>query len=458
MPVVKVLVIDDEKMIRWSMEQTLKAAGYEVFTAGSAAEGMQMFRQEIPEVIFLDIRLPDEDGLQFLKKIREEENGKETAVIVMTAYGEIRSAVEAMRLGAYDYLKKPFDFDELEVIVGKALETTRLRQEVVELRWERKKPYGLENIIGQSEKMEQVLSLVERIAQSDATTVLIQGESGTGKDLIARAIHYQSRRADKPFMDISCTAMPETLFESELFGYEKGAFTDARAMKKGLLELADGGTVFLDEVGDVPLVSQAKLLKIIENKTFKRLGGTVDKHVDVRFIVATNRELEQAVKEKKFRDDLYYRLKVIPIYLSPLREKREDIPLLLHYFMEKYNRECRKNFRRVSEEALHFLMHYHWPGNVRELKNLVERVMILEKGDEIRLEYLPPEMTVKGQTHLMAQALHIIPPGGISLEEVERDLVCQALEVAQGNQTKAAQLLGIGRDALRYRMEKFGLR
>ena len=449
----KVLVIDDERMIGWSIEQTLQAAGCEVFVAETGTEGMALFRQLLPDVAFLDLRLPDSDGLTLLKAMKAE-NGEDTAVVVMTAFGEIRTAVEAMRLGAFDYLKKPFDFDELEVIVRKALETTHLQREVGEIRQERKKTYGLENVVGQSEKMRQVMNLLERVARSDATTVLLRGENGTGKDLFARAIHYGSRRSDGPFLDISCTAMPETLFESELFGYEKGAFTDAKTTKRGLLELADGGTLFLDEVGDMPLVSQAKFLKVLETRRFKRLGGMVDHQIDIRIIAATNADLEAAVREGRFREDLYYRLKVIPIVLPPLRERPEDIPLLLAHYMAKYNAEFRKNFSRVSDDALRLLMAYRWPGNVRELKNLVERILILEKGDTILPEHLPPEMTVPAESALPPS--YALPPRGVSLDEVEKDLVRQALEAAKGNQTRAAQLLGISRDQLRYRMQKFG--
>ncbi|MBI4514620.1 MAG: sigma-54-dependent Fis family transcriptional regulator [Deltaproteobacteria bacterium] len=472
MPKAKVLVIDDESMIRWSVEQTLRAADYEVASAESAAEGTALFRELAPDVVFLDLRLPDGDGLTVLKSLKDEA-GSEVAVIIMTAFGEIRTAVEATRLGAYDYLKKPFDFNELEVIVEKALETISLRREVGELRQERKKAYSWENIIGKSERMRQVLGLVEKVAQSDAATVLLRGENGTGKDLFARAIHYCSRRADGPFLDISCTAMPETLFESELFGYEKGAFTDAKATKRGLLELASGGTLFLDEVGDMPLVSQAKFLKFIESKQFKRLGGTVDHHVDIRIVAATNADLESAVREGRFREDLYYRLKVIPIVLPPLRERRDDIPALLHHYMAKYNAEFRKSFRKISAEALKLLVAYPWPGNVRELRNLLERILILERGDTILPEHLPPEITTPGalagasvlppgSDPASAAAVwptsntYRLPPAGISLEEVEKEFVRQSLEIAEGNQTRAAQLLGISRDALRYRMQKFG--
>ncbi|HVN83278.1 MAG TPA: sigma-54 dependent transcriptional regulator [Candidatus Binatia bacterium] len=456
----KVLVIDDESMIRWSIEQTLRAAGCEVSAAETATEGMALFRHQQPDVVFLDLRLPDTDGLSLLKEIKQESS--ETAVILMTAFGEIRTAVEAMRLGAFDYLRKPFDFNELEVLVERAIETTHLKREVGELRQERKKAYRLENIVGESEKMKQVLNRLEKIAESEASTVLVRGENGTGKDLFARAIHYRSRRADGPFLDLSCTAMPETLLESELFGYEKGAFTDAKAMKRGLLELADGGSLFLDEVGDMPLVSQAKFLKVIENKQFKRLGGTVDLRVDIRIIAATNVDLEAAVRTGRFREDLFYRLNVIPITLPPLRQRVEDIPLLLQHYVGKYNAEFRKNFRSVDPEALRLLVAYAWPGNVRELRNLVERILILEKGDTLLPEHLPPEITTATPTSLTPAGVRPsdgqfrLPPTGISLEEVEKEFVRQSLQLAEGNQTRAAQLLGISRDALRYRLQKFG--
>jgi len=454
MTATKVLVIDDEQMIRWSIVQTLSKAGFDVSEAETAAEALARFRAVLPQVVFLDLRLPDDNGLNVLEKIKQEE-GQDAAVIVMTAFGEISTAVEAMRLGAYDYLKKPFDFDELELLVRKALETTHLRHEVSEIRRERKKTYGPENIIGRSEQMREVLGLVERIAQSDATTVLVRGENGTGKDLVARAIHYQSKRADGPFLDIACTAMPETLLESELFGYEKGAFTDAKATKQGLLEMANGGTLFLDEVGDMPVSSQAKLLRVLEARRFRRVGGTVDQEVDIRVVAATNRDLEEGVRQRSFREDLYYRLKVIPIVLPPLRERAADVPLLLDHYMAKYNAEFRKHFSGISEAALRLLTAYSWPGNVRELRNLVERVLILEKGDTILPEHLPPE--IARPTASLLQPRYSLPAAGISLEEAEKDFVRQALELAHGNQTKAAQLLNISRDALRYRMQKFGL-
>ncbi len=450
----KILVVDDEEMIRWLIEETLQKAGHEVFTAETAAAGVARFRELLPDVVFLDVKLPDEDGLSVLRLIKAE-GDHDAAVIVMTAFAEIRSAVAAMRLGAFDYLKKPFDFDELDVLVGRALETTSLRREVGEIRQERRRTYGPENIVGTSPKMLEVLELLEKVVESNASTVLIRGENGTGKDLIARALHYGSRRAEGPLMEIACTAMPESLFESELFGYERGAFTDAKSAKRGLLELSNGGTLFLDEIGDMPPASQAKLLRLIDTRRFKRLGGTVDLQVDIRIVAATNRDLEAAVQEGKFREDLYYRLKVIPITLPPLRERREDVPLLMRHYIEKYNEEFRKCFRGVAEEANRLLAAYSWPGNVRELRNLVERIMILERGDLILPEHLPPE--IASPTSQLGAKRYRLHPSGISLDAVEKDFIEQAIELAGRNQTRAAQLLSIGRDALRYRMQKFGL-
>lgn len=450
----RILVIDDEEVIHWSIKETLRTAGHEIFTAETAAEGLSLFREVLPDLVFLDVRLPDSDGLTVLRKIKAE-GERDAAVIIMTAFAEIRTAVEAMRMGAYDYLRKPFEFEELNALVARTLETTDLRREVVEIRQARKRTYGPENIVGSSAKMQQVLATLDKVAVSNAATVLVRGENGTGKELIARALHYGSRRADGPLVEIASTSMPEQLLESELFGYERGAFTDAKAAKRGLLELANEGTLFLDEIGDMPLASQAKLLRVIETRRFKRLGGTTDHQLDIRIVAATNRDLELAVREGKFREDLFYRLNVIPITVPPLRERREDIPLLIRHYIEKYNVEFRSNFRGISEEALQLLHEYSWPGNVRELRNLVERVMILERGEMILPEHLPPE--IADPKPVLALVLQEENPRGPSLEEVEKNMVERALEMAGGNQTRAAQLLSIGRNALRYKMRKFGL-
>jgi DNA-binding NtrC family response regulator len=398
----------------------------------------------------------------------------DTTVILMTAYSSIHSAVEAIKLGAYDYVNKPFDFDDLLASIQKALETTRLRREVKRLRNEQKNAYGVSNIVGRSAAMRDVFVMIRKVAESAATTVLIQGESGTGKDLVAKAIHFASDRSDKPFMNITCSALPETLLESELFGHERGAFTDAKLQKKGLLELASGGTVFLDEIGDMGLALQAKLLRFLEEKTMKRVGGVRDIRVDVRIIAATNRDLEKAVRQGAFREDLYYRLKVIPIHLPSLEERKDDIPHLVAHFLDQFNREFKKSTQGFSPEALDCLMRYHWPGNVRELRNVIERAMILETKPQIAVEDLPREIVRPPAEPSGApppasagaeeppdadgdDGTYRLPETGVTLEEVERDLVRQALERTRGNQTHAARLLNISRDALRYKMKKFGL-
>ncbi len=450
----KILVVDDEHLIRWSLEQSLKKQGYDVTTAASGEEALKIVQEDAPELILLDIQLPGLDGLEVLEKTKELD--EDILVIMVTALGVLETAVKAMRMGAYDYINKPFNLDELSIIIKKALETKELRKEVAHLRSTQTNKYGIDNIIGNSRHMHQVLEMVRKVAKSDASTVLIQGESGTGKELIARAIHYESSRADKPFMAINCAAMPETLLESELMGHEKGAFTDAKAQKKGLFEIADGGTLFLDEIGDMDVGMQAKLLRILEERTFRRIGGTKEIPVDVRIVSATNQELLKKIEEKSFRNDLYYRLQVIPIYLPPLRERTEDIMTLVDFFIDHYNREFGKTVKGVSKMARKFLEDYHWPGNVRELRNIIERAIILESEETLMLEHLPGELVSRtGETASGPMNLRI-PPEGIDIEDIERELIRQSLEIAEGNQSKAAKKLNLGIDAFRYRMKKFG--
>ncbi len=453
----KILIVDDEKLLRWSLEQNFKKQGYTVITAETGTEGINKYKEELPDLVLLDIHLPDITGMEILEKIKEV--NRDAIVILITAYGDVQTAVKAIKAGAYDFVEKPFNMDKLNILVKKALETVSLKKEVIELKSRLSAQYGFDNIIGESEQMKEVFELIKKVAASDASTVLIQGESGTGKDLVAKVIHYQSRRADKPFMEVNCTALPESLIESELFGYEKGAFTDAKTMKKGLFELADGGSIFLDEIGDMKLSTQAKLLKVIESKTFKRIGGIKDICVDVRIIAATNKDLQEEVRAGNFREDLFFRLKVIPIYLPPLRERGNDIILLANYFIDKYNKEFRKNVKGLTKPVEKLFLEYHWPGNVRELKNIIERVMILENDDYIRPEHLPVEITSpEGVKRSNISAVNIdIPPGGLDIEEVEKSLIERALQITHGNQTRAAKLLNISRDALRYRMQKFGL-
>ncbi|MEK6651324.1 MAG: sigma-54 dependent transcriptional regulator, partial [Nitrospirota bacterium] len=452
----KILVIDDEKLLRWSLQQNLSKEGYTVITAEKGMEGLNLFKEETPDVTLLDIHLPDVSGITVLQGIKEI--NKDALAIMITAFGDIQTAVKTIKLGAYDFVEKPFNVDKLKILVAKALETVSLRKEVSQFRSQLSLKYGFDSIIGQSEEMQKIFEIIKKIAKSDATTIMLQGESGTGKDLVAKVIHYQSRRSDKPFMEINCTALPETLIESELFGHEKGAFTDAKAMKKGLFELADGGSIYLDEIGDMKPSTQAKLLKIIESKMFKRIGGVKDITVDVRIIAATNKNLAEEVKSGNFREDLYYRLKVIPVLIPPLRDRPSDISDLAKYFINEFNREFKKNLKGISKETEKYFKEYQWPGNVRELKNIIERAMILESEEDFILpEHLPIEFTSKEVAFANVRSIDIkIPPGGLDIEEVEKELIRQALDITRGNQTKSSRLLNITRDALRYRMQKFG--
>lgn len=449
MTVPTILVVDDEPLVRWSLKEGLGQAGYRVLEAETGREALDQAAEGV-DLVLLDFRLPDSDGLTVLKKIKESD--PDTLVILLTAYSTIESAVEAMKQGAYHYANKPFNLDELLLVVEKALETTRLRREVKALRASQGEPYAPDRIVGESEAIKELKALLKKIAASPASTVLLTGETGTGKDLAAKVLHYSSDRAAGPFMNITCSALPEALLESELFGHERGAFTDARQQKKGLFETADGGTVFLDEIGEMAPGLQAKLLRVLEDRTFKRVGGVVDLRVDVRVIAATNRNLDQAVTEGKFREDLYYRLNVLAIALPPLRDRAEDIPLLVNYYVDAFNREFRKRIRGVSAEALSGLRQYGWPGNVRELRNAVERAMLLAESEVLAASEFP----------MLKAALPIaqgfqLPASGIDLDQLERDLVVQALRRSGGNRTRAAALLGLNRDQIRYRIEKFGL-
>ena len=456
----RVLIVEDEKLIRWSIKSRLEENGYVVSEVDSGKKAFDLLDEEDFDLMLLDFRLPDTTGVEILRRVRQE--APETSVVMMTAYGTVESAVEAMKLGAFDYLTKPVNLDELTVIVNKALETTSLRREVRRLRREQRETHGTMKMIGSSPAMLEVIELVEKVCVSQATTVLLEGDSGTGKNVVAKAIHYGSPRAERPFVNITCSALTETLLESELFGHERGAFTDAKMQKKGLLEVADGGTAFLDEIGEMGMAMQAKLLRFLEDKTFKRVGGTRDIEVDVRIIAATNRDLEQAVHTGRFRDDLYYRLKVIPMRMPTLRERRADIPLLMQHFLDHFNQEFHKNTTRVEPRAMEALMAYPWPGNIRELRNFVERIMILETKETIELQDLPRAMrdgtsfSPSGERVVAADAVSM-PVGSMTLEEMEREAIVRALEQVSHNQVRAAKLLGISRDTLRYRMKKFGL-
>jgi two-component system, NtrC family, response regulator AtoC len=445
-----ILVVDDEQLIRWALASRLTDEGYRVLEASTAAEALEQHREGV-DLVLLDYRLPDNDGLSVLKQIKEAD--ADTLVIMLTAHSSVDMAVEAMKRGAYHYANKPFNLDEIALLVEKALETTSLRREVRVLRATQAQPYSLDRLVGDSDAMVGVRALLRKVAVSPASTVLLTGESGTGKDLAAKVIHYASDRASKPFMNITCSALPEALLESELFGHERGAFTGADRQKRGLLETADGGTVFLDEIGEMAPMLQAKLLRFLEERAFKRVGGAADIRVQVRVVAATNRTLEDEVKRGRFREDLYYRLNVMPIVMPALRQRADDIPSLIAYYVDSYNTEFRKRIRRVAPSAMERLKAYPWPGNVRELRNAIERAMLLAESDELTLDHFP---IVDKRSADLSESVEL-PAGGIDLEQLERSLVAQALHRSGWNQTRAATLLGVNRDQIRYRIEKFKL-
>lgn len=450
----KILIIEDERLIRWSIRQRLEREGYQVTEAESGKIGLRHLADSGADLVLLDYKLPDLTGLEVLRQLRQ--NDPDTVVIMVTAYGTVETAVEAMKHGAFDYLSKPCNMDELALLVQKGLEQTSLKRQVARLKAALAEQHGFDRIIGQSPAMQDLFKIMKEVTNSPSSTVFLRGESGTGKDLVARTIHYNSARAARPFVNITCTALAENLLESELFGHEKGAFTDAKMTKKGLLELADGGTAFLDEVGDMPAALQAKLLRFLEEKTFRRVGGTTDIHVDVRVIAATNRDIEQAIRDKQFREDLFYRLNIIPIFLPALRQRAGDIALLTSYFIASFNREFKKAIRGLDDDAQLLLESHAWPGNVRELRNAIERAVLLSSGDYLGAADFP---LLRGQhSGSIAGGFEIrLPACGVDMEQVERALVVQSLELARNNQTKAAKLLSLSRDQLRYRMEKFGL-
>jgi len=444
-----ILIVDDEEEVRWPLKVALEQVGYSVFEAASGKDTLSICESGV-DLILLDYRLPDTDGLALLRQIKELD--PDGVVIMMTAHSSVTLVVEAMKQGAFHYATKPFDLDEVVLMVEKGLETTRLRREVKTLLAHQSEPYTFDHIIGDSPAMQEVKELLRKISASPASTVLLLGESGTGKDLAAKAIHFNSARRSRAFMNITCSALPENLLESELFGHERGAFTDARQQKKGLLELADGGTVFLDEFTEMSPALQAKLLRFLEEKAFKRVGGMSDIRVDVRVVAATNRNMEESVKDGMLRKDLYYRLQVLPVKLPALRERKEDIPLLAKYFIDSFNREFKKKVRGVSPEGMELLKCASWEGNVRELRNTFERALLFAEG-----ELLFPKDFPMVDARKTVSASYRLPSAGINFDELERSLVAQALERARGNRTHAAALLGMTRDRMRYRIEKFGL-
>ena len=445
-----ILVVDDEPLIRYALNDRLTDDGYRVLEADTAAAAVAKSRDGV-DLVLLDYKLPDGDGLSVLKQIKQHD--PDTLVILLTAHQSVELAVEAMKQGAYHYANKPFNLDELSILVAKALETTELRREVKSLRESQAQPYSFDRIVGEGPAVSAVKALLKKVAVSPASTVLLTGESGTGKDLAAKVLHYNSARASKPFMNITSSALPEALMESELFGHERGAFTGADRQKRGLFETADGGTVFLDEIGEMVPGLQAKLLRFLEEKTFKRVGGAVDITVDVRVIAATNRNLQEEVRQGKFREDLFYRLNVLPITLPPLRERADDIPRLVTFYVDVYNTEFKKKIRGVTAQAMEQIARHPWPGNIRELRNAIERAMLLSDGPMLDTN----DFSAGGAVAVRLGESVELPPGGLDLEQLERSLVVQALDRTGWNQTKAATLLGLNRDQIRYRVEKFHL-
>jgi DNA-binding NtrC family response regulator len=448
MPVI--LIVEDEAKMRRLLELNLGEDGFTTFSAGDAESGLKLLRENSIDLVVTDLKLPGMNGLEFLHAVKHQNAA--LPVVVMTAFGTVETAVEAMKAGASDYVLKPFSLAEMRMVIHKELDVHNLREENRSLREALGKRYAHPNIVAQSPKMQEVLATMERVAPTNST-VLLGGETGVGKDLIARAIHQKSRRASGPFIKINSTAIPENLLESELFGYEKGAFTGATASKPGKFELADKGTLFLDEIGDVPSAIQVKLLRVLQEREFERLGGTRTVKVDVRLVAATNRDLRAALEEGTFREDLYYRLNVVPIDIAPLRERREDIPELVHLFISRFSGESSKPIAGITPEAMQILVNYHWPGNVRELQNILERACALAKGttlgaSDIHLDLRPPRAA--------DSANHFLPEG-MTLEQWEDEMIQEALKRSNGNKSQAARLLGLSRNALRYRLSKIGI-
>jgi two-component system, NtrC family, response regulator AtoC len=462
----KILIIDDEQLIRWSLEKHYSSLGYKVYTAETGEDGIKQFSLYTPDVVFVDNKLPKMQGLEVISKLKSIND--EAMIVFMTAYGSIETAVKAIKLGASEYVNKPFSFHEIDIVIDDIRQKLQINSELQLLRRQQKDSVTFDQIIAESPKIKEIIQLAKKIASTDTTTILLLGESGTGKDLFARAIHNASSRKDKPFVTINCSSLPETLLESELFGHEQGAFTDARKLKKGFFEIAEGGTVFLDEIGEINGATQVKLLGVLENKVVRRLGGTADIPVELRIIAATNKDLKKSVEEKEFREDLYYRLKVFQISLPSLREHKEDIPLLAKLFLCQFNAQFRKSISTIETPAIQVLTNYNWPGNVRELRNVIERAVILESDTALHIENLPGEII-----HLSKDAIRNADDpdrtrselrnesrsdADASLYDMEKQAIINALEKTRYNQTRASRLLGITRDTLRYKMKKYSLK
>jgi two-component system response regulator AtoC len=446
-------------MIRWSLSEALRGWSYQPIEADTVSTALAAFDADQPAAVLLDINLPDGSGLDVLRQVRHRQ--PDAVVIMITANVLVDETIAALRGGAYDFIGKPINLEELHVAIRNGIEAGRLRREVNLFRRERAQQFNFSQIVGESPAMREMLTLAHKVAESEVSSVLLQGESGTGKDLVAKAIHYHSSRAEAPFVAINCAALPGTLIESELFGYEKGAFTDAKTRKEGLFEQAEGGTLFLDEIGELELSLQAKLLRVLEEGSFRRVGGLKDLPLDVRVIAASNRDLRTEGEAGRFRADLFYRLSVIQIDIPPLRDRGDDVRLLAEHYMSSFRERLRKNIDGITPEAMIAFQRYEWPGNVRELRNVIERAMILEDDDEITAKYLPRGLVSESRAVSETRAdgsrprgQFRLPAAGVSLDEVEMSLVRQALEQSGGNQTKAAELLKISRDQLRYRLKK----
>jgi two-component system, NtrC family, response regulator AtoC len=454
-----VLIIEDDEAVRLALIRSLEQSGCIVEAAATAAAAFSHLAGLAPDLVLLDYRLPDADGLQVLERIRRQQ--PDLPVILITGQANLDIAVQAMAMGAYDYVSKPFSLEQVMFVVNKALDARRVRSEVQPATGGPLEAFGFDRLVGRSPLILDAAHMLRRLSVSEARTILLQGESGTGKDLAAKVIHYNGARAERPFINITCTALPEALLESELFGHEKGSFTDARQQKQGLFELANGGTIFLDEIGDMPGALQAKLLRFLEEKAFRRVGGMKDILVDVCIIAATNRVLRALVDKGEFREDLFYRLNIFPVTLPPLRERAEDIPLLVDHFIRQYNRDFRKDVTGVDKTALALMQAYSWPGNVRELRNMIERAMLMARGGQLTLGDLPPELKVPASSSKsdVRPAVDIdLGPAGLDIRELERSLIVKALQRTAGNQSRAARLLKMTRDQLRYRVHKYGLK
>lgn len=456
-----ILIVDDEVAIRWTLSEALRRWSFEPLEAGTVAEALSIAASESPAAVLLDIDLPDGSGLDVLRHIKDQR--PDVVVIMITGNVDVANTIAALRGGAYDFIAKPINLEELRVTIRNGIEAHRLRREVSQVRKERAQQFAFEQIVGQSPAMQKMLSLAAKVAESEVSSVLLQGESGTGKDLVAKAIHYGSQRAERPFVAINCAALPATLIESELFGYEKGAFTDAKARKEGLFEQAEGGTLLLDEIGELELSLQAKLLRVLEEGAFRRVGGLKDISLDVRVIAASNRDLKTESEAGRFRGDLYYRLSIIQIDIPPLRDRGDDVLLLAEHYIKTIGSRLRvRKVTGVTPEVAEMFRRYEWPGNVRELRNVIERALILEDNDLITMEYLPPALiggsvpqtSSSNSSSSDVTPQFLLPAKGISLDQIEMSFVRQAIERSEGNQTRAAELLGISRDQLRYRLKK----